>query len=301
VLQRARELSPLLTLDDDEIRALGQLCHRLSGLPLAIELATAHLRQLTPQALLQRLDHFAGASARDLPGRQQSMRATLDWSYRLLSPEQQLLFRLLGVFRGGATLAAVEEVAAASGMLHPEDVLELLSMLVEHSLVVVRPGGDLAHRYDMLEPVAQYARTLLIADQARDAARGHVKVFLTLAEEAAIGYEGSDQVVWLDRVQADEANILVAIDRALDSGDPETAGRITWAMWLYWWLRSQPSVGRTRATREQRKLCGKPSKTRSMAITCPTSRFEHVLRRRRERPWAKMPTTTPKIPGARLM
>jgi predicted ATPase len=193
VLQRARELSPLLTLDDDEIRALGQLCHRLSGLPLAIELATAHLRLLTPQALLQRLDHLAGASARDLPGRQQSMRATLDWSYRLLSPEQQLLFRLLGVFRGGATLAAVEEVAAASGMLQPEDVLELLSMLVEHSLVVVRPGGDLAHRYDMLEPVAQYARTLLIADQARDAARGHVKVFLTLAEEAAIGYEGSDQ------------------------------------------------------------------------------------------------------------
>jgi hypothetical protein len=90
---------------------------------------------------------------------------------------------------------------------------------------------------------------LLIGDEASDAVRGHMKVFLTLAEQAAIGYEGSDQVVWLDRVQADEANILVATDRAFDSGDPETAGRITWAMWLYWWLRSQPSVGRTRATR----------------------------------------------------
>ena len=249
VLQRASELSPLLTLDDDEIRALGQLCHRLSGLPLAIELATAHLRLLTPQALLERLDHLSGSGARDLPVRQQSMRATLDWSYRLLSAEQQLLFRLLGVFRGGATLAAVEEVAAASGMVHREDVLGLLGALVEHSLVVVRPGGDLARRYDMLEPVAQYARTLPVADEARDAVRGHMKVFRTLAEAAAIGYEASDQLVWLDRVQADEANILVAIDRAFDSGDPDTAGRITWAMWLYWWLRSQPSVGRSRATR----------------------------------------------------
>jgi len=115
VLDRALDASAL-PMTADDLRALGRLCERLAGIPLAIELATAHLRLLTPQNLLERLDSISSSSgARDLPERQRTMRATLDWSYGLLSARQQALFRMLGVFRGGATLGAVEEVAAASG------------------------------------------------------------------------------------------------------------------------------------------------------------------------------------------
>jgi tetratricopeptide (TPR) repeat protein len=249
VLHRAVEVSAPLTLEGAEVRALGELCHRLAGLPLAIELATSHLRTLSPQMLVERLDDISTLGPRDLPPRQRTMRATLDWSYRLLTADQQRLLRLLGVFRGGATLPAVEHLAAASGLLRPDEVVGLLEVLVENSLVVVRRGADLLLRYDMLEPVAQYARSLLIGDEAIRAVNAHAQTFLHLAEQADAGYQGPDQLLWLDRIQADQANILVAIDRSLDSGDGETAGRITWSMWLYWWLRSQPLVGLRRATR----------------------------------------------------
>jgi predicted ATPase/Tfp pilus assembly protein PilF len=249
VLHRALEASAPLTLDDGEVQALGALCHRLAGLPLAIELATPHLRTLSPQTLLERLDEIATSGPRDLPSRQRSMRATLDWSYRLLTAEEQRLFRLLGVFRGGATLTAIEDLAAESGILQRTEVVGLLEVLVENSLVVVRPGEERSRRYEMLEPVAQYARSLLIGKEAIRAGKAHARVFLRLTEDAALGYSGSEQLQWLNRVQADEANILLAIDRSLDAGDGETAGRITWSMWLYWWLRSQPLVGLRRATR----------------------------------------------------
>lgn len=248
VLDRARALAPRLDLTPDVIRALAELCHRLSGLPLAIELAGAHLRLLTPQMLLDRLDDVTAAVGdRDLPERQRTMRATLDWSYGLLTQEQQSLFRVLGVFRGGATLDAVEEVAAEAGMVPVERALGLLGDLVEHSLVVVRVAADGQTRYDLLEPVAQYARSLLIGDEAARVGAAHAAVFLELAEQAAIEYEKSGQVFWLARTEADEANLLVAIDRSLDVGDGTTASRITWALWLYWWLRGRVSVGRRRA------------------------------------------------------
>ena len=249
VLDRARNLSAQLILDQTETRALADLCHRLAGLPLAIELATAHLRLLAPQTLLDRLEQLTAGGARDLPSRQRTMRATLDWSHRLLTPDQQRLFSVLSVFRGGATLAIIEQVAAGSGMFPAGDVLSLLEVLVEQSLVVVQGGGAGERRFDMLEPVAQYARGLLLGDAARRVAAAHADTFLHLAEAAAAGYQGADQVLWLQRVEADEANIVVAIDRALDQGDGETAGLVTWAMWLYWWLRSQPSIGLRRALR----------------------------------------------------
>ena len=248
VLHRAQEVSQR-TLAEGDVRALADLCRRLAGLPLAMELATAHLRLLTPQALVDRLDQFTASGPRDLPKRQRTMRATLDWSYRLLSEQEQALFRLLGIFRGGATLAAVEEVATGSGSLPSEQVLELLEGLAEQSLIVVHTGGGPAGRYDLLEPVAQYARSLLLGEEAVAAGRAHAAAFRELAEQAAAGYEGPDQLGWLDRIEVDEANLLVAIDRSLDGGDGETAGRITWAMWLYWWLRSKPLVGLKRALR----------------------------------------------------
>jgi predicted ATPase/DNA-binding XRE family transcriptional regulator len=216
-----------------DVEACVELCHRLAGLPLALELATAQLRLLSPRALLDRLDEVAATSgARDLPERQRTMRATFDWSYALLDVEEQRLFRLMGAFRGGATIEAVEYVAGAP-------VLELLMQLVEHSLVAVRND-----RITMLEPVAQYARSLLVGDEATRVSRAHAGYFVELTAQAAVGYERSEQVGWLARIEADEANILLAIERSLDSGDSGTAARITWHMWLYWWLRGQLTVGR---------------------------------------------------------
>jgi predicted ATPase/transcriptional regulator with XRE-family HTH domain len=247
VLDRSRQVTQL-DLDADDVAALSALCHRLAGLPLAIELATAHLRLLTPTALLHRLeDVTVAAGARDLPERQRTMRATLDWSYRLLEADQQKLFRLLGIFRAGAALDAVEDVIDLSGELPRREVLGLLELLAEHSLLSLNCGPDGRDRIVLLEPVAQYARSLLVGSEAVRVGQAHAQIYLRLAERAAKGYEGPDQVLWLARTQADEANILVAIDRSLDAADGDTAGRITWAMWLYWWLRSEPSVGRKRA------------------------------------------------------
>lgn len=224
----------------DEVPAYAELCHRLAGLPLAIELATAQLRLLSPTALLDRLESAGRTSgARDLPERQRTMRATLDWSYSLLDPDQQRLFTLLGAFRGGATLEAVEAVAEAGDEIATGNVLGLLNELAEHSLVRVRRD-----RLDLLEPVAQYARSLLVGDRAARIGRAHARVYLGLAEQAAAGYERADQVEWLEVIEQEEANILVAVERSLDAGDAPTAARITWFMWLYWWMRGQFTIGR---------------------------------------------------------
>lgn len=243
LLDRAGAVTGAAPDDPQDVVAFARLCQRLSGLPLALELVSAQLRVLPPRELVERLDDvMATSGARDLPLRQRTIRATLDWSHGLLGPDEQRLFTLLGAFRGGATLAAVERVSG----LPLGEVLGLLEQLVAHSLVLVRPGAE-GVRYDMLEPVAQYARSLLVGEDAERAARAHAQHFAELAERAAQGYEQADQVAWFARTEADQANILLAIDRSLDLGDTRTASRLTWSMWLYWWLRGQLSTGRRRA------------------------------------------------------
>lgn len=238
VLDRAQSVGARPAADD--VPAYAELCHRLAGLPLAIELAIAQLRLLSPAALLERLESASTSSgARDLPERQRTMRATLDWSYGLLDQVQQQQFTMLGVFRGGATLEAVEAVAEATGEFASGDVLGVLRELSEHSLVHVR-----STRLDLLEPVAQYARSLLVGDRGARIGSAHAHVYLRLTEQAAAGYERADQVEWLARIEQEEANILVAVERSLDAGDGPTAARITWFMWLYWWMRGQVTVGR---------------------------------------------------------
>ncbi|SDT34051.1 Predicted ATPase [Friedmanniella luteola] len=251
VLDQVRAVAPGLELTPDRVQALATLCARLSGIPLALELATARLRLLTPRALLERLDSVLDSSsgARDLPERQRTMRATLDWSHGLLTPAQQLLFTVLSVFRGGATLDAVEQVVVASTALSAADVVEQLEVLVEQSMVVLRTGEDGRRRYTMLEPVAQYAQALLDGPLAQSASRAHAEVYRALARQAASGYEGADQVLWLARTEAEEPNLLVAVERGLTGGDPDTSGGIVWELWLYWWLRGQFRRGREQAER----------------------------------------------------
>ncbi len=230
-----RALAVGADLRDEDAPALAELGRRLAGLPLAIELAVAQVRVLRPDALLARLEETLDApGARDLPERQRTMRATLDWSYGLLDLDQQRLFRLLGIFRGGAALPAIEAVAG-------RPVLPLLTDLVAQSLVVRQDGVE--PRFTLLEPVAQYARSLLVGDEANAAARAHAAYGEVLARQAARGFEGPDAVEWLTRIESAESNLVVAIERSLDLGDADTAGWITWHLWLYWWLRGRFATG----------------------------------------------------------
>ena len=249
VLERARAVAPRLELTAESIAALASLCHRLAGIPLALELAAARLRLLGASALLERLDSVldSAPSARDLPPRQRTMRATLDWSHSLLSPDQQRLFGVLSVFRGGATLGALEHVVAAGTDLPGSQVVHLLEHLVEHSMVVVRTGRDGRHRYTMLEPVAQYARPLLVGEAADRAERAHADYYRGLALAGSSGIEQATQVLWLDRLQTDEPNLLVAVQRSLAGGYPDVGGQIVWNLWLFWWLRGQHTLGRAQA------------------------------------------------------
>lgn len=242
LLERARAVAPDLPLEPDDVAALAETCRRLAGLPLALELAAARARLLDPRTLLRRLDEAPASPARDLPSRHQTMRATLDWSYHLLDEPSQATFRLLGVFHGGATLEALEAVGARA--LPPgTDVVGTLEALVEQSLVLVRPGSDGRRRFTMLEPVAQYARSILDGEERHAAVAAHTGYVLDLAERAADGYMLGDQVAWLARMEAEEANVGAAFERAVAAGDGVTAGRLTWAMWLFWWLRGQLEEG----------------------------------------------------------
>ncbi len=242
-LERARAVSPSFALTDANSAAVGAVCRRLAGIPLALELAAARVRFLDPQALLARLDDaMAGAGGRDLPARQRTMRATFDWSYDLLAPDEQQLLRLLAVFAGGCSLEAVEAVHALTGA--GDDVLPLLEVLVEHSLVVVGSDDEGQPRYALLEPVAQYARSRTPEPELAAARTAHAAAYLDLAERASPEYLAAEQVVWLDRTDREHANLLAAMSWALESGDGETAGRMAWALWLYWWMRGRPEQGR---------------------------------------------------------
>ncbi|MEO9322704.1 BTAD domain-containing putative transcriptional regulator [Nocardioides sp. C4-1] len=234
---RAKAVARSFQLDDATVGPVTEICRRLGGIPLAIELAAARVRVLAPDVLLDRLDEALASGARDLPERQRTMRATLDWSYRLLDEPAQRLFRDLAVFSGGWTLELLHDV------LGP-DVVVALEDLVEHSLVTVSWSLDAQPRYSMLEPIQQHARRLIVPDEHDAAVAAHAAACLALAERAARGYMEADQVRWLQVVDAEHANLLAAIERSTASGDHDTVGRITFALWLYWWMRGHSVLGR---------------------------------------------------------
>ena len=225
--------------------AVAALCRRLAGIPLALELAAARARLLDPAALLDRLDVALLAGARDLPERQRTMRATLDWSYGLLTGEEQSLFRLLSVFVGGFRLEDVERVVGLSGGVGATDVLGLLEALSEQSLVANETDAGGGSRQRLLEPVAQYARDRLTeAGEWKRVAAAHAEHFRTVAEALAPRYRDGGQVDALARVDLEHPNLTAAIERSLAADDATTAARLTWALWMYWWLRGHLAHGR---------------------------------------------------------
>lgn len=248
-LERARATSPSFEVTSENAGAVAAICWRLAGLPLALELAAAKVRLLEPTTLLLRLDQaLSMAWARDLPERQRNMRATLDWSYELLSEPERSLFRRLSVFAGGFTLEASEVVGAqaAEAGERPKEVLGLLNALVEQSLVVMLPpkaGGEV--RYGILEPVRQYAlERLETSDDAEEARRRHAAYFLGLAEKAEPELRASRQVQWLERLERENGNLRTAMSWALDTYDTESAARLGWALWLFWRFHGHQREGR---------------------------------------------------------
>ena len=216
---RARAVRADFTLTAGNAPAVAAICTRLDGLPLAIELAAARVRVFSADQLLRRLAsaHLSilSGGARDLPARQRTMRATIDWSYRLLAPEQQQLLAQLGVFVGGWTFAAAEAI----GGVGEHAVLEGLDVLLQHGLVR-RLEREHEPRYIMLETIREYALEQLdVSSSLAAARRRHAAYVLALAETAHAQLPGRDHGVWLDRLEREHDNLRVALRWALEGGD----------------------------------------------------------------------------------
>ena len=254
-IERAEAASAAFELTRTNAAAVAAICWRLDGIPLALELAAAQTRLLGPTALLSRLDQaLQTGGARDLPERQRTMRATLDWSHELLHEPERELFRRLSVFAGGFTLEAAEEVGAA-GAVETEEVLVLLGRLLEQSLVSMRLGDD-GPRYGMLEPVRQYAlEKLEESDEAEEARRRHAGYYLALGERVGRKLKGPEQPTWLDRLETELGNLRAAIGWAIEHGEMEMLARMAWAMWKFWWLRGHRGEG---SRRMEEALARKP-------------------------------------------
>jgi hypothetical protein len=222
---------------------LTTLCQRLAGIPLAIELAAARVRLLSPAAILERLgDVLASEGARDLPPRQRTMRAAIDWSVDLLSDEERLAFPRLSVFVGGFGIESAEAVLA--DVVGPGRALAVVDSLVEQSLVVVDPHSDLGPRFRLLEPVAQYAADLLSPEDTRAARDAHLAHHLAVAASYAPSLRGRGTRETLQRIELDHANFVAALEWAVGSGRPDEAGWLGWHLWLFWWVRGALREGR---------------------------------------------------------
>jgi predicted ATPase/DNA-binding SARP family transcriptional activator len=242
-VERAAAADPGFALDAAIGPVVAELCRRLDGLPLAIELAAARVRALPPAEILARLDdrfRLLAGGGRTVDARQQTLRATVDWSWELLEEPERRLLRRLSVFSGGWTVQAAEAVCAGDG-LDPAEVLEGLFGLVDRSLVVA-VGGDPA-RFRLLETLRAYgAERLAEAGEAGVAAARHTGWFLELAEQAAAHRTGRR---WLRLLDADYDNLRAVLDRAMATPDPETALRLAGAVGWYW-ATANPDEGRQR-------------------------------------------------------
>ena len=246
---QARQRDPDFALTADRAAAIGAICRRLDGLPLALELVAARTRLLEPEQLLGRLDHLMPllvGGARDLPERQRTMRAAIAWSEELLTLPERALFRRMAVFAGGATLEAV--VAVSEEHAVETDVLDLLDALAGQSLVTVTHEAD-ATRYGMLEPIRQFARERLeSAGEDASARRRHGLFYCDLAERASRGIEGrSEQARWVERLESELDNLRAALDWTEHAPDgAETGLRLATALWRFWEMRWRIDEGRAR-------------------------------------------------------
>jgi predicted ATPase/DNA-binding XRE family transcriptional regulator len=220
LVERARAVSPGFALNQTNAVAIADICRRLDGLPLALELVATHLKVLTPAVLSARLDRVLPLlveGPRDLPARQQTMRTALGWSYDLLSPPAQTLFRRLSVFAGGWDLAAAEAVGGSTAL---HNLRALLDQSLIQAVVSSTVGESEDRRFSMLQPIKQYAlERLQESGEEAEARHRHAQYVLHLAERARVGLEGPDQAQWLNCLEREHDNLLTAMAWVAESGD----------------------------------------------------------------------------------
>lgn len=243
---RAGAASAGFVVDEGTVGDVVEICRRLDGMPLALELAAARLRTMPLAELASRLDdrfRLLTSGPRTAAARQRTLRAVVDWSWDLLSEPERRLARRLAVLPGGATPAAAEAVCDGDGVAR-EDVLDLLAALVDKSVVQVRPdrGEDgQGARYRMLETLREYGLEQLERAGESDAFRdAHARWFAALAETGDAAMRGADQVTWLRRLRAERENLLAAIRWFADQGDVRSATRMTVSLMLFWTASGNP-------------------------------------------------------------
>jgi predicted ATPase/transcriptional regulator with XRE-family HTH domain len=247
-VDRAQAVRPDFVLHAENAAAVAALCRRLDGLPLGLELAGSWVRMLPPAALLERLQRrlpaLAGGS-RDLPERQQTLRAAIGWSYNLLLPRQQRLFRRLAVFPASAALDAIETTCGDGDDLADEDaVLIDLAGLIEQSLLRQELGPDGAPRYRMLQTIREYAAERLAGEGELEAVqRRQAHFFLALAEALAASLHGPAEQVSLDRFEQEHDNLRAALSWALEADEVNTGLRLAAALGWFWLHRGYAAEG----------------------------------------------------------
>jgi predicted ATPase/class 3 adenylate cyclase len=274
-IERAQAVRRDFTVNAENAPAVAEICFRLDGLPLAIELAAARVKLLPPQAILARLDHslpLLTGGARDLPARQQTLRGAIAWSYDLLDPAERRLFAQLGVFRGGFTLEAAEAVCGdeiqvpgnefqvpgskfQGGELRPHGtwnlepgtpVIDLLASLVDKSLIRQDETDEGEPRFTMLGTMREFAlEQLERSDDAGPLRDQHAAHFLALVEQGDPGLRGPDQRAWLRRLEAEHDNLRTALRWLRQSGDTASEARLVARLWWFWHLLALLSDGRS--------------------------------------------------------
>jgi predicted ATPase/class 3 adenylate cyclase len=244
-VERARAVKPDFKVTNENAPAVAEICARLDGLPLAIELAAARVRLLSPQKMLQRLSNrlkLLKGGSRNLPARQQTLRGAIDWSYDLLDEDEKTLFGRLSVFSGGRTLEEVEEVCDPEGEL---DAFDGVESLLEKSLLRQEEAAGGEPRYVMLETVHEYARERLEeSGEIEEIKRAHAEYFLALAEEAEAELRGPEAAKWLERLEVEHDNMRAALTWALEREKVELGLRLAAALYQFWWSRGYFEEGR---------------------------------------------------------
>jgi predicted ATPase len=245
-LERVVAVKPSFALTEQNAPSVAQICYRLDGIPLAIELAAARVNVLPVEEIANRLDdcfRLLSAGSRTAMPRHRTLHATMDWSHELLPEEEQILFRRLSVFAGGFTLDAAEAVCAGED-LERDAVLDLLSHLVDKSLVMAREESGEA-RYRLLETIRQYGREKLSESGEAELFRErHAGYYLALAEEAEPELSGDRQGEWLQRLEAEHDNFRAALGFSLEGGDARLGLRLAGVLGGFWYKRGYLREGR---------------------------------------------------------
>ena len=268
-IERARAARADFSVTDENAPAVAEICARLDGLPLAVELAAARIKLLPPKAMLERLGSrlkLLTGGARNLPARQRTLRGAIEWSHDLLDEGERILFARLSVFAGGRTLEAIEAVCDAGRDL-PVDALDGVESLLDKSLIRQEEGPEGEPRFVMLETIHEYAREKLQeSGEAEEIRRLHAEYFLKLAEGAEPELKGPWQLEWLDRLEAEHDNMRAALEWSLGGADLELGLRLGGTLSWFWYTRGHFNEGRRWLEEALTKNRGASTEARAKAL-----------------------------------